>query len=158
RLIVEQGRRESAAWGTTTIGDIAGAGAGIPDDATGCPRRVAFREVLGLPPEWRASQLERARAHLTETGSFLRGLSPHAPYSVHPDLFREVVDLAVANRVPVAMHLAETRAELELLADGTGEFAPFLKGLGVWRDDAIPRGTRPLDYLRELARVENALA
>src|SRR5262245_9947788 len=84
KLIVERGLRESAAWGTTTIGDIAGAGVGVPDDATRHPRRVAFLEVLGLPPERRASQLERAGAHLAETGSVLRGLSPHAPYSVHP--------------------------------------------------------------------------
>jgi cytosine/adenosine deaminase-related metal-dependent hydrolase len=158
KRIVDQGRQESAHWGTTTIGDIAGAGAGVPDVATGHARLVAFLEVLGLPPERRAGQLERVRAHLAETGSVLRGLSPHAPYSVHPDLFREVIDLAVANRVPVAMHLAETRAELELLADGTGEFVPFLEALGVWRADAIPRGTGPLEYLRELARVENALA
>jgi cytosine/adenosine deaminase-related metal-dependent hydrolase len=105
-----------------------------------------------------AGQLERARAHLGQPGGQSRGVSPHAPYSVHPDLVRGLVDLAVSRRAPVAMHLAETRAELELLADGTGEFIPFLEGLGVWRADAIPRGTRPLDYLRELARSENALA
>ena len=88
----------------------------------------------------------------------IRGLSPHAPYSVHPDLFRGLVDLAVARRAPVAMHLAETREELQLLADGTGDFVRFLEELGVWRPDAIPPGSRPLDYLRELARVEVALA
>jgi cytosine/adenosine deaminase-related metal-dependent hydrolase len=77
---------------------------------------------------------------------------------VHPDLLRGLVDLAVGHRAPVAMHLAETRSELELLSKGTGEFVPFLEALGVWRPDAIPRGSRPLDYLRELARVENALA
>jgi cytosine/adenosine deaminase-related metal-dependent hydrolase len=56
------------------------------------------------------------------------------------------------------MHLAETREELQLLHDGTGPFVEFLKELGVWRSEAIPRGSRPLDYLRELARVETALA
>jgi cytosine/adenosine deaminase-related metal-dependent hydrolase len=77
---------------------------------------------------------------------------------VHPDLFRGLVDLAVATRAPLAMHLAETREELQLLADGTGDFVPFLEELGVWRPQAIPRGSRPLDYLREMARVDSALA
>src|SRR5262249_14735730 len=117
-----------------------------------------FLEVLGLAPERMTSQLERARDHLAKPGRVVRGLSPHAPYSVHPDLVRSLVDLAVAARAPVAMHLAETKAELELLEAATGEFVPFLEALGVWKDDALPRGTRPLDYLRELARAENALA
>src|SRR5262245_55504363 len=158
KRIVEQGRRESAQWGSTSIGDIAGAGGHASQDAIDGPRIVAFLEILGLASERMAGQLQRARAHLFEPGGRSRGLSPHAPYSVHPDLVRGLVELAVSRRAPVAMHLAETRAELELLADGTGEFVPFLEDLGVWRADAIPRGTRPLDYLRELGRGENALA
>jgi cytosine/adenosine deaminase-related metal-dependent hydrolase len=158
KQIVEQGRRESARWGTTLIGDITGAGSSLSVAGTDGPRLVTFLEVLGLAPERVASQLDRARAHLAEPHGLSRGLSPHAPYSVHPDLVGGLVDLAVSRRAPVAMHLAETRAELELLADGTGEFLPFLEGVGVWRADAILRGTRPLDYLRELARAENALA
>ncbi len=95
--------------------------------------------------------------HPASDVTVIRGISPHAPYSVHPDLLRGLIDLAVKHRAPLAMHLAETRSELELLATGSGEFIQFLQELGVWRDDAIPRGSRPLDYLRDLARVERAL-
>lgn len=162
--VVTAGRDESARFGTTTIGDITGAGwspgefsAQGKSNADG-PHIVAFLELLGLAPERADAQLEKARAHLAGDGKIVRGLSPHSPYSVHPELFRGLVDLAVRNRAPLAMHLAETRAELELLACGTGELLPFLEELGVWRPDAIPRGSRPLDYLRELARVDCALA
>ncbi|MGE5191859.1 MAG: amidohydrolase family protein [Deltaproteobacteria bacterium] len=155
---VAHGRKESAHRGTTAIGDIAGADWRPEEAGSAGPRVVAFLEVLGLAPERAAGQLDRARAHLAGRAAPLRGLSPHAPYSVHPDLFRGLVDLAAEARVPVAMHLAETRAELELLAGGTGPFRPFLEELGVWRPDAIPRGTRPLDSLRELARLDRALA
>src|SRR5262245_32094758 len=110
KQIVEQGRRESAQWGSTSIGDIAGAGGVFSEDAIDGPRVVAFLEILGLAPERMAGQLERARAHLSEPGGRSRGLSPHAPYSVRPDLLRGLVDLAVSRRAPVAMHLAETRA------------------------------------------------
>lgn len=65
--------------------------------------------------------------------------------------------MAVAFRAPVAMHLAETQAELELLAHGTGEFVDLLRDFGVWTPDAIPRRSRPLDYLKRLAAVEHGL-
>ena len=81
------------------------------------------------------------------------GLSPHAPYSVHPELFREVVALARRSSLPVAMHLAETEAELELLAEGTGEFREMLEEFGVWREGLFGGGKRPMEYLAALAEA-----
>lgn len=150
------GRAECAASGTTTIGDIAGVDWKPQLVAGPGPRVLAFRELLGLSPTRIEAALARAREHLA--GGGLRGLSPHAPYSVHPDLLRQAVDLAVVHGAPVAVHLAETRAELELLRESQGEFIPFLEELGVWQEGIIPRGSRPLDYLRELARAPRALA
>jgi cytosine/adenosine deaminase-related metal-dependent hydrolase len=153
-----RGRDESGRRGTTTIGDIAGPNWNTTFAPGTGPRIVPFLEVLGLVPERAADQLKKAQAHLAVGDGILRGLSPHAPYSVHPDLFRAVIDLAVKHRAPLAMHLAESRAELELLANGAGEFLPFLEELGVWNADAFRHGSRPLDYLREMARAECALA
>jgi len=158
-LVVAAGKSEAARHGTTTLGDIAGQSPpNSPDGMQYRPRTVAFLEILGLAPERADTQLQRVRQHLAGDSSVIRGISPHAPYSVHPDLLRGSIDLAVQHHAPVAMHLAETPAELELLATGAGEFVEFLQELGVWRADAIPRGSRPVDYLRELARVECALA
>ncbi|HEY3963134.1 MAG TPA: amidohydrolase family protein [Planctomycetaceae bacterium] len=156
---VMAGLSESARHGTTTIGDIAARSASrTPAGTHSRMRTVAFLEILGLAPERIAPQLRRAHEYLAGDATVIRGISPHAPYSVHPDLLSGLTDMAVKYRAPLAMHLAETRSELELLATGGGEFVPFLQELGVWRDDAIPRGSRPLDYLRELARAERALA
>jgi cytosine/adenosine deaminase-related metal-dependent hydrolase len=55
------------------------------------------------------------------------------------------------------MHLAETTAELELLANSAGEFVPFLQSLGVWREDVVPRGSQTLDYLKVLALAPRVL-
>ena len=85
------------------------------------------------------------------------GLSPHAPYSVHPDLLAAVVELSNRHKIPVAMHLAESPEELELLRHGGGPLRTFLEELGAWDATAIPRGTRPLDYLRLLANAHRAL-
>lgn len=155
---IRRGRNECLAGGTTTIGDIAGSLSSALESAAPGPRVVAFLEGRGLGRERLRSEIAAAETHLAGAAGALRGVSPHAPYSVHPELFRGLVDLAVARHAPLAIHLAETREELDLLANGTGPFVPFLEALGVWQPDAIPRGSRPLDYLRELARVEHALA
>ena len=158
---VQVGGRESHDTGTTLLGDIVS-----PDWSSAWlteprPRTIAFLELLGLSPERVAPQLEAAAQHFENArnspAEFIPGLSPHAPYSVHPDLFRGLVDLAVSQRAPFAFHLAETPQELELLAHATGPFVDFLTQLGVWRPDAIPRGTRPLDYLQQLAALDHAL-
>jgi cytosine/adenosine deaminase-related metal-dependent hydrolase len=157
-LAAVAGRRESARFGTTLIGDIAGAQWSPLAVRGNGPRVVAFIELLGRSPERAEAQLEKARMHIGANDGIVRGLSPHAPYSVHPDLLRKLVDLSVKNRAPLAMHLAETRAELELLESATGEFVAFLEELGVWNPAGVLRGIRPLDFLRELARAEVALA
>jgi cytosine/adenosine deaminase-related metal-dependent hydrolase len=158
---VQRGCSEVLASGTTLLGDIVSTdwnSASLPAER---PRTIAFLELLGLSPGRVAPQLEAARRHLEIARSVpdvIPGLSPHAPYSVHPDLFHGLVDIAAVNHAPLAFHLAETKPELELLADGTGPFVDFLTKLGVWRADAIPSGTRPLDYLRALATLDRALA
>jgi aminodeoxyfutalosine deaminase len=92
-----------------------------------------------------------------ETPAPQNGLSPHAPYSVHPDLLTAVVELSSRHEIPLAMHLAESPEELELLARGEGPLRAFLQELGAWDAAAIPRGARPLHYLRLLAGAHRAL-
>src|SRR5262249_27192237 len=65
------------------------------------------------------------------------GLSPHAPYSVRGSLFRAGANLARQQQLPLAIHLAETRAELELLRQHGGPFKHFLSELGVWDEAAL---------------------
>jgi len=86
------------------------------------------------------------------------GLSPHAPYSLPAGAIEEVVRRARAEGAPLAMHLAETRHEEELLLDGTGEFAAFLRSDAMAEADGRPRepfregghGLRPLAYVAAL--------
>lgn len=157
------GGLESDASGSTLVGDIVSSlwsETALPPHR---PRIVAFFECLGLRPDQHDAQLAGARRHLQEwsrdanSPRVIRGLSPHAPYSVHPRLYQALVDLAAEFRAPLAVHLAESHGELELLAQGTGEFVQFLQELGVWQPDSIPHGSRPLDYLRPLQALEHAL-
>jgi cytosine/adenosine deaminase-related metal-dependent hydrolase len=159
---IAAGLREGAQAGTGLLGEIATPNWSPAALAGEVVRTVVFRELLGLLPSRLSEQMEIARQHLlgggeAEAGRLVRGLSPHAPYSVHPALFRAAVDLAAEHRAPLAIHLAETEAELELLARGTGEFVELLRDFGVWDPEAIPQGSRPLDYLRPLAKLARAL-
>jgi cytosine/adenosine deaminase-related metal-dependent hydrolase len=114
---------------------------------------VLFREVIGLKRELIEPTLATARNHLAESKRqwWRPGISPHAPYSVHPELFERLLHLASDAQAPIAFHLAETLEEVDLLATGGGPFRELLIELGAWDETAIPRGTRPIDYLQRLA-------
>lgn len=157
---IRQGIAESLQLGVTTLGEIA-TGPWPGDQVSGQPiGGVVFRELLGLPSDRIAGQIDLAQAHLKPglLGEAWRaGFSPHSPYSVHPELLGRAVDLARHADIPLAMHLAETREELQLLASHDGPFVPLLRQLGVWEPDTLPIGRRPMDYLRVLAQAPRVL-
>jgi cytosine/adenosine deaminase-related metal-dependent hydrolase len=70
---------------------------------------------------------------------------------------QKLVAMARENRLPMAMHLAESREELQLLRDGTGPFKMLLEERSMWDEGAIPLKSRPIDYLRMLADAPRAL-
>lgn len=85
------------------------------------------------------------------------GFSPHAPYTVRPELLEAAVALAKKYRLPMAMHLAESPEEIQLLQSGQGPLHSLLEELGQWEPGLVLAPCRPLDYLRQLAKVERAL-
>jgi cytosine/adenosine deaminase-related metal-dependent hydrolase len=76
---------------------------------------------------------------------------------VRPEVIRRLVELSATRRIPIAHHLAETRDELMLLRDGSGSIVELMNEFGQWDAAAIPRGSRPLDYLRMIAGAHRAL-
>lgn len=172
--LIRDGLAEVAETGTTVVGEIA-TGDWSPSLlspsllsssllSSGAPHVVAFRECLAPVPERVAAQIAIARKHLAdcaaarEAGVAVTGaLSPHAPYTVLPELFEQLVALAAEHQAPLCLHLAETQEELELLRDGTGELRDMLDRFGVWRADLHPRGRRPLDFLQQMSGLDHAL-
>ena len=144
------GLQESAAAGVTSLGEIATAipAGGYPPHG---PRVRLYREGLG----WRPTATFRGRVarDLAHLGHALGGLSPHAPYSVSAGLGGWLVRTAVAEHLPVAMHLAESRAEAEFVATGGGPFQDLLAGLGVWPVSPAPRLHSAADWISQLARA-----
>lgn len=163
KAAVLEGLSETNRSGTSIVGEIATSEegiAGLSDAKENGQTVIAFRELLGFTADRVHEQLEAAREFLAvdHGGSICHGLSPHAPYSVHPDLFESAVDLAREHQCPVAMHLAETRGELEFLDRQSGIFRELLESLSLWSDDILKPGTAILSYLQHLADLPNALA
>jgi cytosine/adenosine deaminase-related metal-dependent hydrolase len=148
-----EGVQEAVRTGTTTLGEIA-TSAWSPLRFEQAPlNTTVFYELIGLAEERIEPSLDAAREHLSGPPSqrLLRGLTPHAPYTVHPELFAKAVRLCAQRQAPLTLHLAESREELELLRNGSGPLVELFKELEVWQPGVIPAGARPLDYLRILA-------
>jgi len=159
---VRSGLHESADAGTATIGEIATPGwtRDVFDETT-C-RGVLFRECIALDAQAADTLLadvqNEVAGPLLEKRSDLRfGLSPHAPYSVHPELFAALADVANARALPLAVHLAETEEELQLLRAATGPLVELFRESGFWRPHVIPLRSKPLDYLRLMQKAPSAL-
>jgi aminodeoxyfutalosine deaminase len=132
------GLSECLRFGTTLVGDISADGASWGQVAAAPLRAVVFRELIGLSAERTTEALSAARAWLETTcaaPTCRPGLSPHAPYSVCRGLFAGAGELAREFAVPLAVHLAETPAELELLSRRQGPFVAFLTDLDLWNAD-----------------------
>jgi cytosine/adenosine deaminase-related metal-dependent hydrolase len=154
---VEKGIVESLSAGVTTIGEIATTSATAYTGFLGSSL-IAFQEVIGFS----LARCESVQADLEQRlelaeGILTCGISPHAPYTVHPVLLKNLVQLSIERQLPVAMHLAESREELELLAMGKGPFQQLLADRSMWDEEAIPRGSKPLDYLKVLVEAPRTL-
>lgn len=133
RRIALQSLRELLLSGTTAIGEI---------DSTGhtvaALRRLpmagrCFRELTGFHLQQREARALVRERFPSDAGSMLPGLSPHAPYSVSPDLMRA----AAARTRNLAIHCAELPEEQQFLRTGRGVFADLLRKLG-----RLPEGFR----------------
>lgn len=127
-------------------------------------RSVVFHEPIGFQ-EARAEALfteardwvEAGEALIEDAGAQGRvslGLAPHSPYGASGALIRKLWEWSGERRLPFSVHLSETRAELEFVRNGTGQFREFLEERGGWDPDWQPAGTSPVEYLAEMGVLE----
>ncbi len=160
---VESASREAIAGGTTAAGEIAG-----PDvsayAATSLRARV-FAEGVGFHPEVAGTVLSSVEETVSRIRDLSRlgirvvpGISPHALYTVGPDLLRGFAALSARSGLPVALHLAESLPEMEFLFTGGGEVSSRLYP-SVGKDVSYFRGIgeRIPSYLRSAGIVRKGL-
>lgn len=106
-------------------------------------RGIVFQESFGPDPrlaEENFSKLQTkiARLRELETSLVKCGVSPHAPYTVCAPQLEMIAAFAIAERLPLMMHAAETAMESSLLRDGSGPFAEGLSRRGIdWKTPGV---------------------
>jgi 5-methylthioadenosine/S-adenosylhomocysteine deaminase len=145
-----RGLADCYAAGVTTVADTGDSGAVAVALAESGGSGVAYQEVFGPHPDQAEQSLAELQARVTQqcrlSSSRLQiGVSPHAPYTVSGRLFRLVADWARAERLPLAVHVAESPAEQQFVLAGTGPFAAAWEARGI----PLPQscGMTPIQWL-----------
>lgn len=145
------GLHQSFASGVTTVADTGDSGAPAEALALLGGSGITYLEVFGPDPSQVAASLEGLKSRIASLQPFHSdrvriGVSPHAPYSVSGPLYRAVSAFAEEAGLPIAVHVAESAGESDLLMSGTGPFAEN------WRSRGIPLpalGVTPIQWLEE---------
>ena len=158
--ILRQGLREMRRGGTLAVGEIATCDIDAYRSQRNDLSLCLFREIIGPLAENWPDLLAQAESHLAECANhpgIAGGLSPHAPYTVPQELFERIIELAIKNHAPVAVHLAETASERELLAARGGELVEMMRRLALWNDALHPPGRNFSDWIAQLAKCRHGL-
>src|SRR6266568_864064 len=121
----ERGVRDAWVAGVTCVADTGSTGAPLEALARLGGRGIYYQEVFGPDPAKCSASMEELRRALDRLSPLASsrlslGVSPHAPYTVSEPLYRAVADLARRDALPLAVHLAESRAETMLVRDEIG--------------------------------------
>jgi cytosine/adenosine deaminase-related metal-dependent hydrolase len=138
---VEVGARmgiaEGLLRGITTYADTSDTGAPVMRAMTAMGvRGVVYKEVFGPDPKQCDASLAGLRDAVRELRALATdmvhvGVSPHAPYSVSKQLFSAVAEYAIAEQLPMAVHLAESAFEEDLVVRGEGPYAENWRSRGI---------------------------
>jgi cytosine/adenosine deaminase-related metal-dependent hydrolase len=148
----KRGLADCWAGGVTTVADTGDRGVVIRALAECGGSGIVYQEVFGPHPAQSREGLEGLQARVAElrpfeTARVRLGVSPHAPYTVSGPLYRSVAAFARSEALPLAVHLAESSAETQLLGAAAGPFAE------AWRRRSIPLpalpGRSPVAWLAE---------
>lgn len=149
---IEKGIRCCIESGTTTVADIANTAFSFPILKKSPLRKIVYKEVIDLDSGHAKDVVLNVQSELSAYESddrFCTGLSPHAPYSVSKELYREIAQIVCQKRLPLCTHVAETRDEIEFLVSGSGNFSGFLRQLRALPANWQPPGLSPIHYLKE---------
>jgi cytosine/adenosine deaminase-related metal-dependent hydrolase len=135
--------------GTVAIGDVGNDTWVWPSLAGSRLAGVLFHEVY----DFRSERARDVAASAARRAGALQGAEwtcvavPHAPHTCSEPLIRALAAGAAERGLPLAIHVAESEAEVSLLRDGKGPFRDLLKARGLWDEGWEPPRTSPLALL-----------
>jgi 5-methylthioadenosine/S-adenosylhomocysteine deaminase len=142
--------------GITTYADTCSSGVAMQAMRDAGVRGIMYQEIFGPDPSHAQiamreleERIDTLRVEQTELVSL--GVSPHAPYTVSDPLYDAAAAFANSRQLPLAMHIAESEPELNLVTTGTGDFAERWKRRGI---SVAPRARSPIALLEERGALE----
>ncbi|MEI6083953.1 MAG: amidohydrolase family protein [Verrucomicrobiota bacterium] len=140
---VQAGIEQALAAGTTTVVNITSV-PGVIEKLPLTPLRITWcEELIDL---FRAEPADKlVEAALQRPG--IGGLSPHAPYTASPELYRSAARHARGRHWLFTTHLAESEEEEDMFRRGTGRLYEMLRRAG--RSMADCKRVGPVQLLRE---------
>jgi cytosine/adenosine deaminase-related metal-dependent hydrolase len=147
-----QGLQMCYAAGVTTVADTGDSDSVIQVLAEADGSGISYLEVFGPDPRQTQTSLGALRDRVIRAGRWAVqrvrvGVSPHAPYTVSQPLLAAVARWSRGEGLPLAVHIAESQAETEMLRSGSGAFA------AAWAERGIPLpeppGRTPIEWLAE---------
>jgi 5-methylthioadenosine/S-adenosylhomocysteine deaminase len=142
--------------GITTYADTCSSGVVMQAMRELGVRGIMYQEVFGPDPSQSdvamrelEERVEKLQAEQTELVTL--GVSPHAPYTVSDALYKSAAKFANTRGLPLAMHIAESKQEFDLVASGSGDFAERWKRRGI---PVAPRARSPIELLEKHGALE----
>ena len=147
-----EGVRETWRHGTTTVADTGTSGAAVAVLTDLGGRGVYYQEAIAPDPELCDETVRTLMAHVDTlrnqaSDSVRVGVSPHAPYTVSPQLYTAVGEFARSEGLPLAAHLAESQAEVDLVTRDRGPFSDMWRERGI---PPVPPARTPVEYVGRL--------
>jgi cytosine/adenosine deaminase-related metal-dependent hydrolase len=133
------GISESLKAGITTVGDMSDfepALAALHDSPL---KGIFYWEVFGVEMEqalktWTGLKALYPALQDQYGSDRLRiGVSPHACYTVRPELYSWIAEWAMSEKIPISFHLSESKAEEQFIGQRSGPIQKFLESrAGDW--------------------------
>jgi 5-methylthioadenosine/S-adenosylhomocysteine deaminase len=142
--------------GITTYADTCSSGVAMRAMNEIGVRGIMYQEVFGPDPSQADTAMRELRDRIEKLGTeqtdlVTLGVSPHAPYTVSDRLYDEAAQFANSRALPMAMHIAESEQEYEIVANGRGDFANRWRKRGIAVDK---RARSPIDLLERHGALE----
>ena len=146
------GVAEARAAGTALAGDVTNTLAAVDAIKAAGLTAVVFYELIGfnVADSWRMASEAMEAVTKLESERVRGTIAPHAPYSVSPELFRDIAREVGMRKSLTSVHAGESREERAFLRDGKGPWREMLLQFNSWNPKWRPPGCGPIEYLDRL--------
>ncbi|MBI5779749.1 MAG: amidohydrolase family protein [Planctomycetes bacterium] len=149
----------SARNGITTLVDHTRLRFTLPAHRKAKLRRILVEEAISLDKTKARETLARVKdtlryANRHSNGLLRTGIAPHSPFSVSPELYKMLFNLARQKKVILSTHLSELKEEVEFLNAGCGKMVTYLRKIGRQTDNWRPPRTTPVGYMKKLGMLK----